>query len=52
MRTVTYHFLDDQQLPVLGLHLAWDLVAIAEVGRLGVDLPPPPPVLPERSRKG
>jgi uncharacterized membrane protein YebE (DUF533 family) len=31
---------------VLQLHVAWDGVAIAEMARLGVELPPAPPLLP------
>lgn len=31
---------------VLNLHVAWDGVAIQKLGELGVEMPPPPPVLP------
>lgn len=31
---------------VLQLHVAWDAIAIAEMSKLGVDLPPAPPLLP------
>lgn len=31
---------------VLQLHVAWDSIAIAEVSKMGVDLPPAPPLLP------
>lgn len=31
---------------VLQLHVAWDAIAIARLGELGVDLPPAPPLLP------
>jgi hypothetical protein len=33
---------------VLQLHVAWDTIAIAEVSKLGVDLPPAPPLIPAR----
>ena len=32
---------------VLQLHVAWDAVAISELGRLGIALPPAPPLLPD-----
>lgn len=31
---------------VLQLHVAWDAIAIARLGELGIDLPPAPPLLP------
>lgn len=31
---------------VLQLHVAWDAIAIAKLGELGVKLPPAPPLLP------
>lgn len=31
---------------VLQLHVAWDLIAIAKMKDLGIDLPPAPPLLP------
>jgi NAD/NADP transhydrogenase alpha subunit len=31
---------------VLSLHIAWDAIAIQELAKLGVDLPPAPPLLP------
>ena len=31
---------------VLQLHVAWDAIAITEMARLGVHLPPAPPLLP------
>lgn len=31
---------------VLQLHVAWDTIAIAEVSKLGIQLPPAPPLLP------
>lgn len=31
---------------VLQLHVAWDAIAIAKLGELGVQLPPAPPLLP------
>jgi hypothetical protein len=33
---------------VLQLHVAWDAIAIAKMGELGVTLPPAPPLLPPR----
>lgn len=33
---------------VLQLHVAWDAIAIAKLGDLGVQLPPAPPLLPPR----
>ena len=33
---------------VLQLHVAWDAIAIARLGELGVELPPAPPLLPAR----
>lgn len=33
---------------VLQLHVAWDSIAIAEMAKLGVNLPPAPPLLPAR----
>lgn len=35
---------------VLQLHVAWDAVAISELGRLGINLPPAPPLLPDSPR--
>lgn len=31
----------------LQLHVAWDVIAIAKMNDIGVELPPPPPLLPE-----
>lgn len=31
---------------VLQLHVAWDAIAIARLGDLGVEMPPAPPLLP------
>lgn len=31
---------------VLQLHVAWDYIAIEKLSHLGVELPPPPPILP------
>lgn len=31
---------------VLQLHVAWDAIAIARMAELGIELPPPPPLLP------
>jgi hypothetical protein len=33
---------------VLQLHVAWDAIAIAEMSKVGIDLPPAPPLLPAR----
>jgi hypothetical protein len=33
---------------VLQLHVAWDAIAIAEMAKMGVELPPAPPLLPAR----
>jgi hypothetical protein len=33
---------------VLQLHVAWDAIAIAKMGELGIELPPAPPLLPAR----
>jgi uncharacterized membrane protein YebE (DUF533 family) len=33
---------------VLQLHVAWDAIAIAKLGELGVELPPAPPLTPAR----
>lgn len=38
----------DEYRRVLQLHVAWDLIAIGEISKLGVDLPPAPPLLPAR----
>lgn len=38
----------DEVRRVLQLHVAWDAIAIAKLGELGVDLPPAPPLLPAR----
>lgn len=37
---------------VLQLHVAWDTLALAELSKIGVDLPPVPPLLPPRLNKG
>lgn len=37
---------------VLQLHVAWDAIAIAKLGDLGVDLPPAPPLLPPDQNSG
>jgi hypothetical protein len=34
---------------VLQLHVAWDAIAIAEMAKVGIKLPPAPPLLPARS---
>lgn len=36
---------------VLQLHVAWDAIAIARIGELGIDLPPAPPLLPPTYRQ-
>jgi hypothetical protein len=33
---------------VLQLHVAWDSIAIAEMAKIGINLPPAPPLLPAR----
>lgn len=33
---------------VLQLHVAWDAIAISEMAKIGVDLPPAPPLTPAR----
>jgi len=33
---------------VLQLHVAWDSIAISEMSKLGINLPPAPPLLPAR----
>ena len=33
---------------VLHLHVAWDSIAIAEMAKIGIELPPAPPLLPTR----
>lgn len=37
---------------VLQLHVAWDTMALTELAKIGVDLPPVPPLLPPRLQKG
>lgn len=34
---------------VLQLHVAWDVIAIAKMAEVGIELPPAPPLLPERN---
>lgn len=36
---------------VLQLHAAWDYIAIDKLGHFGVELPPPPPILPPKDRR-
>jgi hypothetical protein len=36
----------DEVRRVLQLHVAWDAIAIARLGEIGIDLPPAPPVMP------
>lgn len=36
----------EQWRRVLQLHVAWDAIAIAEMSRVGIDLPPAPPLTP------
>lgn len=38
----------DEFRRVLQLHVAWDSIAIAEMSKLGISLPPAPPLLPAR----
>jgi len=37
---------------VLQLHVAWDAIAIAKMADVGIELPPPPPLLPPRGLTG
>jgi len=36
----------EQWRRVLQLHVAWDYIAIEKMSHFGVELPPPPPILP------
>ena len=36
---------------VLQLHVAWDAIAIAKMGEIGIELPPAPPLLPPIDRR-
>ena len=36
----------EQWRRVLQLHVAWDYIAIEKMSHLGIELPPPPPILP------
>jgi acyl transferase domain-containing protein len=38
----------DEVRRVLQLHVAWDLMAIAKLQELGIQMPPAPPLLPPR----
>lgn len=37
---------------VLQLHVAWDTLALTELSKIGINLPPVPPLLPPRLQKG
>lgn len=39
----------EQWRRVLQLHVVWDAIAIAEMAKLGIDLPPAPPLTPPQA---
>ena len=50
---VTEHAAEMEQVRrVLQLHVAWDAIAIAKMADVGIQLPPPPPLLPPAPAEG
>jgi hypothetical protein len=47
-----HHEEREQWRRVLQLHVAWDYIAIERLSHLGVDLPPPPPIMPSGAPVG